>query len=411
MGKSYPKKPELIAPAGDMERLKTAIHFGADAVYLSGKSFSLRNISKNFTIPELSEAVCYAHGHHRRVYLAINSFLKNQDLAPFREFLEAVSPLGFDGLILSDPAALEICRKQMPAIPLHLSTQTNTLNALAARYWFSQGIRRIVLARELSLEEIKEIKKETKGEIEIFVHGAMCMAYSGRCLLSLYLNQRDANQGLCTQTCRWKYALVEEKRPGFYFPIQENDQGTYILNSKDLCLITSLPEIIQGGVDALKIEGRRKGIHYLAAIIRTYRWAIDQYVNDPDNYQLSSACLEELFKVSHRDYTTGFIYGADEKSICVETDRPTLKYTLAAIIRDHEKKEGWVLAEARGPIRIGDSMELIGQSFPNPVFTITAMKTLEGEKCFEAHGGTKTPIWIYLPVDAEPGDLLRKRME
>ena len=406
MGKPELKRPELIAPAGDLERLKTAIHFGADAVYLSGKNYSLRNFSKNFTIPELSDAVCYVHDQNRRVYLAINSFLRNEDLNPFEEFLDRISSFGFDALILSDPAALEICRKKAPHIPLHLSTQTNTLNMLSSRFWFSQGISRIILARELSLEELIAIKKNSPGEIEIFVHGAMCMAYSGRCLLSRYLAQRDANQGLCTQSCRWEYALSEAKRPGAYFPIEEEEEGTYILNSKDLCLITCLPELIQSGIDAFKIEGRMKGIHYLATVIKAYRWAIDSYLEAPDQYRLSNDCLRELEKISHREYTTGFLLGEEGETICDGKDRSAQLHPPAGLIKE-QIDDQWFEIEVLGPIKKGDSLERIGRGYPNPVFTIKAMKTAEGHDCPEAHGGTR--ISMYIPVKACPGDLLRNK--
>jgi len=405
METSNRRPPELIAPAGDMERLRTALHFGADAVYFSGKQFSLRTFSKNFTLPELAEAVCYTHARQKRAYLAVNGFVKNRDLALLRSYIDAVSEMGFDAVIVSDPAVFELCREKMPSVPLHLSTQANTTNLMSARHWFSQGFRRIILARELSLEEIREIKAKTDGEIEVFIHGALCMAYSGRCLLSLYLAGRDANQGLCTQTCRWKYALVEEKRPGQYLPIEEDRQGTYILNSKDLCLLSLLPELIRSGIDAFKIEGRRKGIHYLAAVIKSYRWAMDRYLEDPIGYQLPAVCWEEIRKVSNRDYTSGFLNGQGESSICLEQEQPNRPSTLAGVIR-HPGEEGWACVDVRSRIVIGDTLEQLGESFPNPVFPLSAMKTAEDTECREAHEGDH--VRLRLPSQARPGDLLRK---
>lgn len=399
--------PELVAPAGDMERLKTALHFGADAVYLSGKLFSLRTFSKNFTLPELGEAVRYAHARSKRVYLAANGFVRNRDLGHLRAFLEAAAGMGFDAVIVSDPAAFELCRETMPSVPLHLSTQANTTNVLAARHWFAQGVRRIILARELSLDEIRRIKQETGGEIEVFVHGALCMAYSGRCLLSLYLADRDANQGLCAQACRWRYALVEEKRPGTYLPIEEDDRGSYILNSKDLCLLGLLPELILSGVDAFKIEGRRKGIHYLAAVIKAYRWAMDRYREEPADYRLPSVCREEIRKVSNREYTTGFLTGGEEASICLEEEKSEQKTTLAGVVRGRGR-DGWVSVDVRASISMGDTLEQMGRSFPNPVFPLSAMKTLCEDECPEAHEGDR--VWLRLSGPAEPGDLIRKRL-
>ncbi len=408
MGKPKQGIPELVAPAGDMEKLKTAIHFGADAVYLSGKEFSLRSFSKNFTLPEMDEAVRFVHSQDKRIYLAANSFLRNRDLDLFRSFAQAVAPIGFDAVIISDPAALQICRECLPATALHLSTQVNTLNAMSARHWFAQGFSRIILARELSLEELNIIKRDAPGEIEIFVHGAMCMAYSGRCLLSLYLADREANQGSCTHTCRWSYALMEETRPGEYFPIEQDDQGTYILNSKDLCLLEFLPQLVENGLDALKIEGRMKGIHYLAGVIKAYRWALDRFIEDPDNYRLPDECREELNKLNHRDYTTGFARGEHEDTICSASNTPVSPYLMAGIIEDR-RSDGWHRVGVRGRIKEGDSLEKVGRTFPNPVLTIEAMKTLDGKGCHEAHPGTE--VLIQLPSEAVPGDILRISVE
>jgi U32 family peptidase len=302
-------KPELLAPAGNFEKLEIAIHYGADAVYLAGKDFSLRNYSGNFTDEQLSRAVELAHDARVKVYVACNIYSRNGEHAGISSFLETIGNIGADAVILSDPGVILLAQKIIPHVDIHLSTQANTTNCNSAIFWQSLGIKRVNLARELSLEEVTYISKHTDIETEIFVHGAMCISYSGRCLLSTFLTGRDSNRGLCSHPCRWRYALMEELRPNQFYPVTEDARGTYVFNSKDLCMIDHLPELIHCGATSLKIEGRMKGIHYLAAVVKTYRDAIDTYMADPKGYSMNPRWRQDLSQVYHREYSTGFFFG------------------------------------------------------------------------------------------------------
>ncbi|MHB8918951.1 MAG: peptidase U32 family protein, partial [Desulfocucumaceae bacterium] len=286
------KKPELLAPAGSMEKLRVAIAYGADAVYLGGPEYGLRMGAENFTPDQLPAAVDYAHRHGVRVYVTVNIFAHSRDFRGLREYLALLSGTGADGVIVADPGILSLVRSEFPGLPVHLSTQANTTNAASAAFWEGRGVSRIVLARELSLEEIKEIRAGVQAQLEVFVHGAMCISYSGRCLLSLYMTGRDANQGDCSQGCRWRYTLLEEKRPGQYFPVLEDGRGTYILSSRDLCLLSRLPDLAAAGVDSFKIEGRVKSVHYVATVVKVYRQAIDRLVQDPAGFRVDPRWLE-----------------------------------------------------------------------------------------------------------------------
>lgn len=303
------KKVELLAPAGSFEKLEIAIHYGADAVYVAGKDFSLRNFSGNFTLEELRAAIDYAHDSGVKVYVACNIFSRNSEQAALSSYLDMLGAFGPDAVIIADPGIVMEAAARIPWIPIHLSTQANTTNCLSARFWEKAGVSRINVARELSLQEIEEIAGQSDIEIEAFVHGAMCVSYSGRCLLSNYMTGRDGNRGRCSHPCRWKYAVMEETRPGQYFPIEEDARGTYLLSSRDLCMIEHLPGLVGAGVDSLKIEGRMKGIHYVATVVKAYREAIDRYYEDPDAYRVEEAWLRELNAISHRPYGTGFYFG------------------------------------------------------------------------------------------------------
>lgn len=305
------KKIELLAPAGDAEKLKVAIDYGADAVYFGGAGFSLRASAGNFTVGEMKEGTRYAHDHGARVYMTINIFAHNEDIAELPAFLDMIADIDIDAFLVSDPGVMMILKEKRPDAEIHLSTQANTTNYLTAKYWYGQGVKRIVAAREMSLKELSEFKEKLPEdmELEVFVHGAMCMSYSGRCLLSNYMTGRDANRGMCAHPCRYHYALVEEKRPGEYFPIEEDNRGSYILNSKDLCMIEHLPDIIELGIASAKIEGRMKSVFYLANVVRVYRAAIDAYYRDPEHYRFKPEWLTELSKASHRHFSTGFFYG------------------------------------------------------------------------------------------------------
>lgn len=303
------KKLELLAPAGTMEKLKIAIRYGADAVYLGGEQFGLRAMAGNFAVDEMRTALSLCHDAGVRAYLTVNSYPSDNQLADLECYLNQMAPLPFDAYIVADPGVLRLIRRISPERDIHLSTQANTINHEAALFWQEQGISRINLAREMTLEDMRTTIQAVTIPCEVFVHGALCIAYSGRCLLSSALTGRSANQGACTQPCRWRYSLQEETRPGTYLPIEENENGTFIFNSKDLCLLEQLPQLIAAGARAFKIEGRMKGVHYLAGVLRVYRAALDAYTNDPDGYQTDPAWLEELTTVSNRGYTTGFLFG------------------------------------------------------------------------------------------------------
>ena len=300
--------PELLAPAGDMEKLRFAIAYGADAVYLAGQKFGMRAAAANFDDEALRVGITYAHERGVKCYITVNIMPSERDLHALPAYLELLQDVGADALIGADVGVILLAQKYAPRVPLHISTQTSILNHEAANFWADLGAERIVLARELSLEEIAEIRANTPKtlEIEAFVHGAMCISYSGRCLISQYMTGRDANRGACAQPCRWNYALMEEKRPGEFFPVEEDARGTYLYNSKDLCMIGHIPELVRAGVDSLKIEGRNKTAYYAACVTGAYRTALDAYAADPAGFELPQFCLAEVNKVSHRDYYTGF---------------------------------------------------------------------------------------------------------
>ncbi|MEJ2699846.1 MAG: U32 family peptidase, partial [Desulfuromonadales bacterium] len=297
--------PELLAPAGNLEKLRTALDFGADAVYAGGERFGLRALAGNFSSEDLGRAVALTRSRGRRFYLTLNAYLRPGEVAAFADYLEELRPLELDAYIVSDPGVLALVQAVDPQRPVHLSTQANTTNAAAARFWGRAGVRRINLARELTLAEIRAVRAATDVELEVFVHGAMCVAYSGRCLVSAALTGRSANRGACAHPCRWRYALQEETRPGKYFPLEEDGRGTYLFNSRDLCLVEHLPELLKAGIDSMKIEGRMKSRYYVAAVTRVYRAALDRYLADPDGYEFDPLWREELEKVSHRPYGPG----------------------------------------------------------------------------------------------------------
>ena len=306
------RKPELLAPAGSPEVLRVAVHYGADAVYIGGEAFGLRAKAKNFSPEEMAESVSWAHARGRKVYVTVNILAHNADLAAIREYLEELRDIRPDGLIIADPGVFSLAGRICPEIPRHISTQANNTNAETCRFWAELGAARIVTARELSLTEIRGIREQIPEdmEIETFVHGAMCISYSGRCLLSNFLNGRDANRGACTHPCRWKYSLMEETRPGEYFPVLENERGTFIFNSKDLCMTGHIPDLCRAGIDSFKIEGRMKTALYVAGVTRAYRCAIDDYFKDPELYEENRDWyLKEVSSGTNRQFTTGFFYG------------------------------------------------------------------------------------------------------
>lgn len=328
-------KPELLAPAGNLDKLKTAIDFGADAVYLGGNRLNLRAFSDNFTYEEMMEGIRYAHDRNRKVYVTLNVFPHNSDMKGLEGYLRELYETGVDAAIVSDPGIIMTAREVVPELELHLSTQANNVNYRSAIFWHKMGVKRIILARELSMKEIREIRDNIPetAELEAFVHGSMCMAYSGRCLLSNYMTGRDANRGACAQPCRYKYHLVEEKRPGEYMEILEDDKGTYIMNSKDLCMIEHIPELFESGLMSLKIEGRMKSEFYVAAIVKAYREAIDRYAQDPEGYALDPKWMEMLNMISHRQYHTGFYFGRGNSQV-YENSTYVRDFDIVGIVRE-----------------------------------------------------------------------------
>ena len=357
---SIRKKPELLAPAGNMEKCKMALLYGADAVYLGGNKFGLRAYAANFNIAEIKEAVEFAHSLGKKVYVTVNIFAHNEDIAELPEYLLSLEKAGVDALLISDFGVWNISRQVVPAMPLHVSTQANTCNWAAAEAWKNLGAERVVLARELSIAEISEIGKKCDVELEVFVHGAMCISYSGRCYLSSYLTGRDGNRGESAQVCRWNYKLVEQNRPDQEFSIEEDERGTYIMNSKDLCLLDFIPELAEAGVDSLKIEGRMKSVHYVATVVSVYRKAIDAWYSNPDEFVVKSEWKDELEKVSHRPYFYGFaVNKPDENGQIYTTSSYVQTRDFVGIVTDYDKETNTAYIEQRNKMVAGEKLEVL----------------------------------------------------
>ncbi|MBR2143453.1 U32 family peptidase [Anaerovibrio sp.] len=373
------KKPELLAPAGNMEKLRMALLYGADAVYLGGKAFGLRAFGGNFDNDELKTAVEFTHSLNKKVYVTVNIYPHNSDMERLPEYLKYLDELGVDALLVADLGVFSYGKKYAPHTELHISTQANNTNWVAVNTWADMGAHRVVLAREMSLDEIKAIREKCQVELEMFVHGAMCISYSGRCLMSNYMTGRDSNRGSCAQPCRWKYSLVEEKRPGQYFPVDEDERGTYIFNSKDMCLLPYLPDVIESGVDSLKIEGRMKSVHYVASIVKAYREAIDSYFENPSNFTIKQEWLEELDKVSHRAYTTGFYYNrpTDKDQIYGSSSYEQTSDFVGLVI-DYDEKTGFATVEQRNNMKIGQEVELFQPKLSGFRMKLTEMYDDEG---------------------------------
>lgn len=396
------KKPELLAPAGNMEKLKMACIYGADAVFLAGKQFGLRAFSDNFTLVEMAEAVQFAHGMGKKVYVTVNMYPHNNDLIELPRYLRNIRNCGVDGVIVADPGVFRLVQDTIPDMPIHISTQANSTNWSSVRFWESLGASRVVLARELSLREITEIKRSSKAELEVFVHGAMCISYSGRCLLSNYLTKRDSNRGECAQPCRWKYRLVEEKRPNDFFPIMEDDNGTYIFNSKDLCLFERLPELIKCGVDSFKIEGRMKSVHYVATVVNAYRRAIDAYFADPEGYAPKQEWLGELLKVSHRDYTEGFYeHKTTEEDQIYGTSSYQQTHDFIGLVKEASGTDGYAVVEQRNNMKVGETIEVFQPTGETFTQVLTHMFDENGEEITVApHPQQIVRIRFDKPVEA-----------
>lgn len=379
---------ELLAPAGDLEKLKIAIDYGADAVYFGGEAFGLRAGAGNFTKEEIREGAKYAHERGKRIYMTVNIFAHNEDIRLLPDFLRGIADLEIDAFLVSDPGVIAVFREILPDAVLHLSTQANTTNYMTAKFWYDMGISRIVAAREMSFEELREFRREIPEdmEIEAFVHGAMCISYSGRCLMSNFMTVRDANRGACAHPCRWNYSLMEEKRQGEYFPVEEDQRGTYVFNSKDLCMIGHIPEMVEAGIASAKIEGRMKTIFYAATVVRVYREAIDRYYADPASYRFRPEWLEELSKVSNRHFTTGFFLGRpDESAQNYESSAYIRKYDFIGIVRSYDGETGSALIEQRNHFRVGDEIEIFGPGSAS-FFTQTV------EELFDAESGKPVEV-------------------
>ncbi len=374
------KKPELLAPAGNMEKLKMAILYGADAVYLGGEAYGLRAQGGNFSREEIREAIRFAHGRGRKVYVTVNVYPHNGELEGLPDYLRYLAGEGTDAILVSDFGVFSMARETVPQLSVHISTQANTVNYAAANAWAGLGAERVVLAREVSLEEIREIRVRCTAELELFVHGAMCISYSGRCLMSNYFTGRDANRGDCAQACRWRYALMEEKRPGQYFPVEEDAGGTYIFNSKDLCLMPCLREVLESGVDSLKIEGRMKSVHYVASVTKAYRQAIDSYLASPGTFSVENAWMEELEKVSHRAYTDGFFHGGPpEDAQIYGSSSYTQTSDFVGLVLDYDPSTEFALVEQRNHMRVGEEIEIFQPEGEGWRQTLSDMTDEEGE--------------------------------
>lgn len=376
------KKVELLAPAGDLQKLKIAVLYGADAVYLGGEAFGLRKRSKNFSIDQIAEGVEFAHQRGVKVYVTLNIIPHNDDFEGLEEYVNELVSIGVDAVLVADPGMFMRIKAARPDLEIHISTQASVTNRETVMFWYNLGARRIVLARELSLKEIKEITTGLPEDmtIETFVHGAMCMSYSGRCLISNYMLGRDANRGDCAHPCRYKYNLVEETRPGEYFPVFEDDGGTFIMNSKDLCMIQNLPDMIEAGINSLKIEGRVKGIYYVATVLRSYRMALDEYYADPDNYVFDEKYLDEIKKASYRDFTTGFFYGIPKGDAQVYTTSSYIRgYDFLGIVLDYDPKTRLATIEQRNRMFLGDEIEVFGPGIKHFTQKIEVMLDEKGE--------------------------------
>lgn len=402
------KKPELLAPAGNMEKLKMALLYGADAVYLGGKAFGLRAFGGNFTNEEMREAVNFAHSMEKKIYVTVNIFPHNSDIAKLPEYLSFLNEIQVDAILVADLGVFTLAKKYAPNVALHISTQANNTNWAAVNAWAELGASRVVLAREMSLAEIREIREKCSVELEMFVHGAMCISYSGRCLMSNYLTGRDANRGSCAQPCRWNYALVEEKRPGQYFPVLEDERGTYIFNSKDMCLLPYLPDVLSSGVESLKIEGRMKSVHYAASVVKAYREAIDSYLANPKGFQVKKEWLEELDKVSHRAYTTGFYYGRPtEKDQIYGTSSYTQTSDFVGLVLDYDAETGYATVEQRNNMKVGQEIEIFQPHLSSYRQILQEMYDDEGEPIQVApHPQQIVKIRMDKPV--EPYTILRR---
>ncbi|EYE89677.1 peptidase U32 [Fervidicella metallireducens AeB] len=373
-------KIELLAPAGNLEKLKTALTYGADAVYIGGESYGLRAMADNFNLDEMAEGVKFAHDMGKKVFVTVNIFPHNDDLKGLPEYIKSLEEIGVDAVIVSDLGIFSIVKETAPDMGIHISTQANNVNYKSAQMWYKLGAKRVVLARELSLDEIKEIREKTPLDLDLeaFIHGAMCISYSGRCLLSNYMTGRDANRGACAHPCRYKYYLVEEKRPGEYFPINEDEGGTYIMNSHDLCMIEHIPEIVDSGITSFKIEGRMKSSYYVATVVKAYREAIDSYLKDKENYKFNPKWLDDVSKASHRNFSTGFYFGKPQAQIYTNSSY-IRSHDIVGMVKEYDKENGIATIEQRNRVFKGETLEVLTPKGENFNIVLNEMWNSEGQ--------------------------------
>lgn len=404
------RKTELLIPAGSLEVLKTAVIYGADAVYIGGEAFGLRAKAKNFTNDDIREGIAFAHKHGVKVYITANILAHNDDLSGVEEYFNELKEIKPDAVIISDPGVFAIAKRVIPDMELHISTQANNTNYGTYLFWHQLGAKRVVSARELSLAEIKEIRGKIPEDLEIesFIHGAMCMSYSGRCLLSNYMTGRDANQGACTHPCRWKYSLVEEKRPGEYMPVYENERGTYIFNSKDLCMIEYIPEMMDAGIDSFKIEGRMKTALYVATVARTYRKAIDDYNKDPELYKANMDWYRsEIGKCTYREFTTGFYFGKPDETTQIYDNNTYVKnYTYLGTVEAVDER-GFARIEQKNKFTVGETIEVMKPDGRNLEVTVKGIWNEDGE-AQESAPHARQILFVEHDEQLEPYDILRR---
>ncbi len=405
------RRPELLIPASSLEVLKVAVMYGADAVYIGGEAFGLRAKAKNFSMEDMREGISFAHAHEVKVYVTANILAHNRDLPGIRAYFEELKLLGPDALIIADPGVVLLAREICPEIDIHISTQANNTNYLTYRFWHSQGAKRVVSARELSMEELKELRQNIPDELEIetFVHGAMCISYSGRCLLSSFLTGRDANQGACTHPCRWKYAVMEETRPGEYFPVYENERGTYIFNSRDLCMLEHIPELLDAGIDSFKVEGRMKTALYVATVARTYRRAIDDCLASVERYRENLPWyLEQITSCTYRLFTTGFFFGKpDEQAQIYENNTYEQGYTYLGLVNSC-MEDGAILTEQRNKFSVGEEIEIMKPDGRNIPAEVKDIRDEEGNP-MESAPNPKQRLFVSLSEEAQEYDILRRK--
>ena len=405
------RKLELLIPASNLEVLKVAVMYGADAVYIGGEAFGLRAKAKNFSLEDMKEGIEFAHERGCKVYVTANILAHNYDLEGAREYFQELKQIGPDALIISDPGMFTIAKEVWPEVDIHISTQANNTNYLTYQFWWKQGAKRVVSARELSLKEIRQIRDNIPDEMEIesFMHGAMCISYSGRCLLSSFMAGRDANRGECTHPCRWKYSVVEEQRPGQYMPVYENERGTYIFNSKDLCMIEHIPEMLDAGIDSFKIEGRMKTALYVATVARTYGLAIDEYLKDPELYRSRIPFYKsEISKCTYRQYTTGFFFGKpDENTQIYDTNTYVKEYTYLGVVGE-TNSSGLYGIEQRNKFSVGEEIEVMKPDGDNITVTVKRI-TDESGKDMESAPHPKQKLFVDLGIKLDEYDILRRR--